>query len=153
MVKWFLLPVAALLFAEVAAFLAVGAVIGGVQALLLLLTTSLLGLVVLQYPGRARISRLHDAVTKNGIPGLQAGGDAFLTVAAGFLLLLPGFITDAVGLLLLLPPVRGWIGGRFRRHVRTHPPGRPGVVDLERDQWDRMPERRIDERQQPDGTP
>ena len=153
MVKWFLLVVAALLFAEVAAFLAVGALIGGAQTLLLLIATSLFGVVVLQYPGRTRISRLHAAVTKEGIPGLQAGGDAFLTVAAGFLLLLPGFLTDALGLALLLPPVREWIGGRFRRHVRTHPPGRPGVVDLERDQWDRMPEKRIDDRQRPDGAP
>jgi len=150
MVKWFLLAMAALLFAEVAVFLAVAAVIGGVQTLFLLIATSLLGLVVLQYPGRARIYRVHDAVTKDGISGLQAGGDAFLTVAAGFLLLLPGFMTDVLGLALLLPPVRGYIGGRFRRHMRTHPSRPPGVVDLERDQWDRLPERKIDDRRRPD---
>lgn len=145
MVKWFLLAIAALLAAEVAAFLAVGSILGIGQTLLLMLTTSLFGIVVLQYPGRARIGRLHDAVTKGGLTGLEAGGDAFLTISAGVLLILPGFITDAAGLLLLLPPVRTWIGGRFHRFAQTHRPGPPDVVDLERDQWNQVPDRRIED--------
>lgn len=149
MVKWFLLAIAALFTAEVAAFLAVSSVIGPLQALLLMLTMSLIGIAVLQYPGRARIGRLHEGVAKSGLSGLEAGGDAFLTVAAGVLLLLPGFVTDVAGLLLLLPPVRGWIGGRFHRFVQTHPTGSPGVVNLERDEWNRVPERRIEDPNRP----
>lgn len=153
MVKWFLLALVALVTAEVAAFLAVGSVLGPWQALLLMFTISLFGIVLLQYPGRARIGRLHDAVAKGGLGGLEAGGDAFLTVAAGVLLLLPGFVTDAAGLLLLLPPVRAWIGGRFHRFVQTHPPGPPGVVDLKRKEWNRVPERRIEEPKRPNDAP
>lgn len=146
MVKWFLLVLAALLSAEVAAFIAVGAVIGVPRALILLIITSFLGFAVLQYPGRARINRMHDAVAKGGLAGLQAGGDAFLTIAAGVLLIVPGFITDAAGLLLLLPPVRAWVSRRFRGFVHRQASGAPDVVDLERDQWNRMPERQIDDR-------
>jgi UPF0716 protein FxsA len=153
MVKWFLLAIVALLAAEVAALLVVGAVIGLPKALLLMLTLSLTGLLVLRHPGRAQINRLHQAVAKNGLAGLEAGGDAFLTVAAGVLLLLPGFITDAAGLLLLLPPIRGWIGRRFHHHVQTRPPGAGGVVNLERDQWSRVPDRQLDDRGRPDNLP
>lgn len=152
MVKWIVIAVAALLLAELAALIAVGRVIGLPQALLLMAATSLAGVAVLRHPGRSRIARLHEAVAKQGIGGLEAGGDAFLTVAAGVLLLLPGFITDAAGLLLLLPPVRSWIGGRFHRFVRAGPPGSPsspGVVDLDRGEWNRIPEPRLDDRRLP----
>jgi UPF0716 protein FxsA len=116
------------------------------------MATSLAGIAVLQYPGRTRIQRLHQAVAKEGLGGLQAGGDAFLTVAAGFLLLVPGFITDAAGLLLLLPPVRHWIAGRFRGFVSTRP-AKPGVVDLEREEWNQVPEQQLGRPPRPDDRP
>jgi UPF0716 protein FxsA len=150
MLKWFLLGMAALAVGEIAALIALSAVLGVPAALALMLVTSLIGMAVLRHPGRARIKRLHEALAKNGIAGLEAGGDAFLTVAAGFLLLLPGFITDAAGLLLLVPPVRRWIGGRFQRSMQTRPSGAPGVVELERDEWNRVPERQIDDQRWPD---
>jgi UPF0716 protein FxsA len=152
MVKWFLLGVAALLAAEVVAVVAVASVIGVLPALLLMIATSLAGVAVLRHPGRTRIDRLHEAVRKKGIGGLESSGDAFLTVAAGFLLLLPGFITDAGGLLLLLPPVRSWIAGRFQHAMQTRPSGQPGVVDLERDQWNQVPEQKIEDRRRPSGS-
>ena len=127
MVKWFLLGIAALVAAEVAAIIAVAAVLGVLPALALMAATSLLGLAVL----------------------LEAGGDAFLTVAAGFLLFVPGFITDAAGLLLLLSPVRRWIGGRFQRSMKARPSGSPGVVELEPQEWNRVPERQIDDQRRP----
>jgi UPF0716 protein FxsA len=150
MLKWFLLGMAALAVGEIAALIALSAVLGVPAALALMLVTSLIGMAVLRHPGRAWIKRLHEALAKNGIAGLEAGGDAFLTVAAGFLLLLPGFITDAAGLLLLVPPVRRWIGGRFQRSMQTRPSGSPGVVELEPDEWNRVPERQIDDQRRPD---
>ena len=148
MVKLFLLAILALVVAEIVTFVAVAAAIGIPQAFLLMMATSCAGILVLRHPGRARIGRLHEAVSKAGIGGLQAGGDAFLTVSAGVLLLLPGFITDAAGLVLLLPPVRAWIAGRFKGFVKTQP---PGVVDLEPNQWNRVPDRQIDDQRRPNG--
>ena len=145
MVKWFLFGIVALLAAEIAALVAVASIIGLPQAAILMLATSLAGMAVLRHPGRTRINRLQEAVTKKGVRGLEASGHAFLTVAAGFLLLLPGFITDAGGLLLLLPPVRRWIAARFHRLMQTRPPEPPGVVDLEPDQWSQTPDQRIDD--------
>lgn len=47
----------------------------------------------------------------------QPGQGNGLTMAAGLLLILPGFLSDAAGLLLLLPPVRSWIGRRAARSL------------------------------------
>ena len=148
MVKWFLFAVVAFGVAELATFMAVSEVIGLPQALILMLATSAMGFVVLRHPGRARIARLHEAVSKTGIRGLEAGGDAFLTIAAGVLLLIPGFITDMAGLLLLLPPVRRWIGARFGGFIQTGPRA-PEVVDLEPDQWNQVPDRQIGDPHRP----
>jgi UPF0716 protein FxsA len=145
MVKWFLIGIVALLAAEVAALTLVAAVIGLPQALGLMAATSIAGLIVLRRPGRARLERLRIAVTQSGIAGLEAGGDAFLTVAAGILLLLPGFITDVLGFLLLFPPVRHWISARFQRFVRTSQQGPAAVVDLDRKDWSQVPERVLDD--------
>jgi UPF0716 protein FxsA len=146
MVKWFLLAIVALVVGEVVTFFAVCAAIGIPQAFLLMIVTSCVGILVLRHPGRSQIERLHAAVSKAGISGMKAGGDAFLTVSAGVLLLIPGFLTDAIGLLLLLPPVRAWLGRRFHGAVRTQP---TDVVDLDPNQWNRVPERQIDDQRRP----
>lgn len=152
MVKWLLIGLVLLMAAEITAFAAVAALIGLPQAFLLMAATSFFGAVVMQHPGRGRLDRVHDAVSKGGIGGLEAGGDAFLSVAAGILLLLPGFITDAAGLLLLLPPVRQWVSGRFQRYVQTSQ-REPSVVDLDRRDWSQVPERQIEDRQPKNGPP
>jgi UPF0716 protein FxsA len=146
MVKWLLAGLVALMAVEITAFALVAALIGLPQAFLLMAATSFMGVVVLRQPSRGRIDEMHEAVSKTGLPGIEAGGNAFLSVAAGILLLLPGFITDAVGLLLLLPPVRQWIGARFLGYVQTSQPG-PAVVDLDRRDWSQVPDRQIDHRQ------
>ncbi len=146
MTKWLLIGVLALPAAEIAVFILVGAGIGFPQAFGLLLVASLAGLVVLRHAGRARLERLRGAVTQSGLAGLEAGGDAFLTVSAGILLLLPGFISDGFGILLLLPPVRRWIGARFQAFVRRNQSGSPaGIVDLGREEWNQVPEQVLDD--------
>jgi UPF0716 family protein affecting phage T7 exclusion len=103
-------------------------------------------LIVLQRPRRARLEHLRVAVTQSGIVGLEAGGDAFLIIAAGILLVLPGFITDAAGILLLLPPVRRRISARFQRFARAHQSTHPAaVVDLDREDWNEVPDQALDD--------
>ena len=153
MAKWFLIGILALAAAEIAALVLAAAAIGLPQALVLMLATSLAGVVVLRHPGRARLERLRVAVTQSGIAGLEAGGDAFLTVSAGILLLLPGFITDILGIFLLLPPVRRWIGGRFQNFARSKRSAPDAVVDLDRTDWNRVPERVLEDLQQRKGPP
>ena len=132
--KWVLLAVLALPFAELAAFVAVAATIGFAWALLLVLATSLTGGLMLRHAGGNHIARMRVALGTGNMSALQADGTGSLVLLAGFLLLIPGFITDAIGVLLLLAP----LGAALRRGPSARSPD--GVLDLEPEQWRRVPD-------------
>ena len=132
--KWVLLAILALPFAELAAFVAVAATIGFAWALLLVLATSLVGGMLLRHAGGNHIARVRMALGGGNISALQADGSGSLVLLAGFLLLVPGFITDTIGVVLLLVP----LGAALRRG--GPPRSADGVVDLEPEQWHRVPD-------------
>ena len=75
--------------------------------------------------------------------------DGACLLAAGLLLLTPGYFTDTLGLLLLIPPLRGAIYGFLKSRVQViatgpsgfRPPGGgprqtpPGTIDLNDNDW------------------
>jgi UPF0716 protein FxsA len=138
MAKWLLFGVLTLPFAELVTFIAVAATIGFARALALIVLGSLTGLMVLRHAGGNHIARIRVALDDGGATAMQADSDGFLILLAGILLLLPGFITDLAGLMLLATPLRRalarFAGGRAAA-VR-----RDGVVDLEPEQWRRVPD-------------
>jgi UPF0716 protein FxsA len=81
--------------------------IGFGPATLLLLTAAVVGIFVMRAAWRRR----------------PRNSDSAILMAAGVLLLLPGYVSDVVGLLLLLPPVRAmlrvWIGQRVARRLAS----------------------------------
>jgi UPF0716 protein FxsA len=141
--KWVLLAILALPFAELAAFVAVAAAIGFAWALLLVVATSLFGGLVLRHAGGNHIARMKMALAGGNISALQADGTGSLVLLAGFLLVIPGFITDALGGLLLLAP----LGAALRRGPPARSPD--GVVDLEPEQWHRVPDQSLPRRDSP----
>ena len=136
--KWLLLALLALPLAELAAFIAVAATIGFIWALALVLAGSLAGALVLRHAGGSHIARVRVALGEGGFTALQADSSGFLILLAGILLLIPGFITDVAGLLLLIAPLRQALGTALRGG--TQPPRGDGVVDLEPEQWRRVPD-------------
>jgi UPF0716 protein FxsA len=144
--KWLLLAVLALPLAELVVFIAVAANIGFAWALLLMLATSLTGVLVLRHAGGNHIARMRVAMNQGSFTALQADGSGGLVLLAGILLLIPGFITDFVGLLLLLAPLRQAIGAMFGHGQK---PGRgDGVVDLPPEQWRRVPDPALPDRRE-----
>jgi len=147
--KWLLLALLALPFMELLVFVAVAEAIGFLWALLLVVTTSLAGAMLLRHAGGNHIARVRVALGEGSFSTLQADGLGTLTLLAGILLLIPGFITDVLGLLLLLAPLRRMLGALLGLKP---PSARPdGVVDLEPEQWHQVPDpaltdRRGDER-------
>jgi UPF0716 protein FxsA len=147
--KWLLLALLALPLAELAAFVAVAATIGFLWALALVLAGSFAGGLVLRHAGGNHIARVRVALDQGSFTSVQSDGSGAVILLAGILLLIPGFITDAVGLLLLIGPLRRALFGMF---TGAAPPRRAdGVVDLEPEQWRRvpdptLPDRRGDER-------
>ena len=134
--KYLLLAVLFLPAAEIAAFVAVAAAIGFLWALSLIAAGSFAGALILRHAGGNHIARMRVAMTDGNFTTLRADGTGTATLLAGILLLIPGFITDAVGLAMLASAlVRG-------AAVRRGPAGRPsdGIVDLEPEQWRRVPD-------------
>jgi UPF0716 protein FxsA len=130
--KYLLLAILLLPLAELAAFIAVAVAIGFFTALALVITGSFAGLMVLRHAGGNHIERVRVALGANSFASVQADGAGSLTLLAGILLL----ITDAAALLLLVAPLRRGLAAALRRGpVRTD-----GVVDLEPEQWHRVPD-------------
>ena len=148
--KWLLLTVLALPFLELVAFVIVAGAIGFAWALMLVLASSLAGMLVLRHAGGNHIARIRVALGEGRFTALQADSSGFHILLAGILLVIPGFITDLAALLLLVAPFRQALAAAFRRGAA--PPRGDGVVDLEPEQWRRvgdpaLRDRREDERE------
>lgn len=145
LVKWAIFGLLMLPFVEIAIFIAVALKLGILAALALTILTSLAGMAVIRNAGRSDVQRVRTAFGERTISRVELDGRGFLTVIGGFLLVLPGFLTDIIGLLLLLPPTQHAIAAALRRVVAKADAasGRPDVVDLPPDQWQRVPEERI----------
>ena len=103
---------------EVFVFIEVGLAIGWALASGLLIGTSLLGLFLFRFEGRAAVGRVSLAASQRRAPG-RAALDAALGLLGCVLLVVPGFITDALGALLLLPATRALVRrGIVRQYAR-----------------------------------
>ncbi|MBC6428461.1 MAG: FxsA family protein [Cellvibrionales bacterium] len=93
---------------EIALFIQVGGFIGLWPTLSIVVLTALVGTFFLRLQGLAVLARLRASLQTGDKPAdlLAHGG---LILAAGLLLLTPGFFTDGVGFALLIPPVRSVI--------------------------------------------
>lgn len=126
-VPWVRLGLLAGALLEVAVAISVGEAVGAGWTLLALVVLSLLGLWVLAREGRLALTAFAqaasgapdpDGVLRPGDPRERAPRTA-TGVAAGLLLVVPGFLSGALGLLLLVPGVRGVAGRRLERFLTT----------------------------------
>lgn len=150
--KWAIFGLLLLPFAELVVFVAVAVKIGVLAAVALTILTSLAGAAVIRSAGRGEVARARSAFGDGTITRVELDGRGFLTVVAGFLLLIPGFLTDILGALLLLPVTHGLIHGALQRMTGPAParPAEPGVVDLSPDQWRHVPDQRITHKSSPE---
>ncbi|QUS36427.1 FxsA family protein [Falsirhodobacter algicola] len=114
---------------EISLFVTIGAAIGLGATLLIILGTAAGGMALIRAQGGP--SSMRD-FQRNADPLSPLAHKAML-VAAGIMLILPGFLTDTLGLLLMLPPVRGLVMRRIAakvRVVRPQPP-RDATIDGE----------------------
>jgi UPF0716 protein FxsA len=145
MVKRIAVAILLLPLAEIAAFVMVATVVGVTCALLLMLASTLAGILVLRSAGRAHVAGFGAAAAKAAggeAPDVQAAAGGFLTVLAGALLLVPGLLTSLFGALLLIRPVQRAFGERIRAWLVRRPADR-GTVDLEPGEWQRVPDREL----------
>lgn len=110
-----LILIIALPLLEIALLIKVGAAIGVMWTIALVVGTAILGVMVLRSHSLALVKRALDDV-QAGQPPVSSVIDGALTILSGVCLILPGPITDTIGAILLLPPVRWglakWIAAR-----------------------------------------
>jgi UPF0716 protein FxsA len=90
----------------------VGAMIGALPTLGLVVASAMLGIAVLRRVGWRTLTRM-DLRRSRGEPAGRELLDGFILALGGALLFLPGLIGDVLGLLFLLPPCRRWLGSSF----------------------------------------
>lgn len=101
---------------ELAIFAAVSEHIGVGSALLFALLTAIIGGALVKHQGLQTILKMRKTMDNGQIP-LNEIFDGFCLVAAGALLITPGFLTDTIGFLLLLPPVRQILRNTIKNHT------------------------------------
>jgi UPF0716 protein FxsA len=113
---------------EIYVIIQVGHAIGAVDTLGLLILLSVFGAWLTKYAGFVVLSRLRAQLDAGRTPTRELI-DGVLVLAAGVLIVIPGFVTDAIGLLVLFPPTRAILRAYLRRRFELRVlggPGRPG---------------------------
>jgi UPF0716 protein FxsA len=108
--------------AELYFLIRVGGEIGALPTIGLTILTAVVGAALVRVQGFTVLARVREAIDRGEVPAMEML-DGALLLAAGLMLLLPGFFTDALGFLLLVPPLRRMFVGRFVRIVPHHTPG------------------------------
>jgi Protein affecting phage T7 exclusion by the F plasmid len=102
---WLFVLLVAVPILEIALFIEVSGWIGLWPTLAVVIGTAIAGAALLRRQGRGVLAELQARLDRGEDPRGPIANGA-LIVAAGALMLTPGFATDAVGFALLVPPVR-----------------------------------------------
>jgi UPF0716 protein FxsA len=139
MAPFILLLFIALPIVELVVLIKIGAAIGALDTIGLMILSAIVGTALVRAQGLATLNRVRDSLARDIFPA-KAVFDGICLLTAGILFIFPGFVSDAVGLLLVLPPVRAllrtliwrylaargetrvWVNGE---EVTPHPPQGP----------------------------
>jgi UPF0716 protein FxsA len=97
--------------AEIYCLLRVGQWLGVFSTICLLVFMAVAGAILWRHAGFATLGRVQAAVARGEVPALPLL-EGVILLAAGVLLVTPGFLTDVVGIFLLLGPIRRWLARR-----------------------------------------
>lgn len=102
---------------ELALLIKVGSVIGTLNTIIIVVLTAVIGAYMVRREGLRVIVNIQRDV-RTGIFPAEELIDGALILAAGALLLTPGFITDIAGLFLIIPATRRIIKKRLKRYFK-----------------------------------
>lgn len=102
---------------ELMILLRIGAWLGWLPTLGLVVATGLLGAILTRREGLKAVSRINQELDRGEMP-TSAMADGVLILLAGVVLITPGVLTDICGFALLIPPMRRWIKRRLARYWR-----------------------------------
>jgi len=110
---------------EIYVLIHVGSSIGALNTVALVLITAFAGAWLARVEGMQTMLRIRQSMNQGVMPTNELINAAII-LAAGLVLLTPGFITDAMGLFLLFPPTRklfkDWLIRAMKDWTNKHPP-------------------------------
>ena len=104
---------------EVFAFIQVGEEIGVLRTLLLCVLTACIGGFLVRQQGLGILMRGRRSLLEGRMP-VDALYEGFCVVAAGAMLITPGFVTDTLGFLLLVPSVHKILRIYLTRYLKVY---------------------------------
>ena len=104
---------------EIAVFIEVGGALGLWPTLAIVILTAMLGTALFRIQGLATLRQAQASLAANRFP-VEEVFDGLCLLAAGALLITPGFVTDSLGFLLFLPPFRTFLRGLIARRLLRH---------------------------------
>lgn len=114
----FIIGVILWIWAEIAAFIAIGGELGVILTIIGIFVTAMIGMWLLRTQGRMVMASLQSQVSRGEAPVASlAAGVSILGGAV--LMLIPGYLTDAAGLVMFMPVIRTIIGAALLKWVTT----------------------------------
>jgi UPF0716 protein FxsA len=108
--------------AELYILIKIGGYIGGLNTILLVVMTAMLGAFLARLQGLRTLRQIQSSLSQGQIPA-EGLIDGALILAGGILLVTPGVLTDLFALVLLFPttrtPFKRWLRRRFDRMVAS----------------------------------
>jgi UPF0716 protein FxsA len=104
--------------AELYTIIRVGASIGFLNTLALIIAVGLVGSWLVKREGMRTWVRFNNTLAAGQIPAKEMV-DGVLILGAGALLLTPGFLSDVFGILMLFPPTRALLRGYVMKRVKA----------------------------------
>lgn len=106
---------------ELFGFILVSNLIGAGKTIILMIFTSIIGIVMMQFEGRKVIADAKNEMNQGQMPGRKML-DGICVFFGGIMLLIPGFLTDIIGFTLVFPPTRhvyrrfllGWVERKMK---------------------------------------
>ncbi len=102
---------------ELYILLKIGAIIGPLNTVIIILITAGVGAFLAKQEGFRVIGKINQALKEGKTPTKELFSGLFILIG-GFLLLTPGFITDLVGISMLIPPLRNLYCKSAEKFVR-----------------------------------
>ncbi len=111
---------------ELYILLELGASIGVLNTVLIIVATGLIGTGLYKSQSYINLTKMYHATQKGWVPDIELF-DHLLIIIGAVLLMSPGIITDTAGLLLLLPPTRPLIRELVKRKIKKSMNGKVEV--------------------------
>jgi len=101
---------------EIYLFIKIGAQIGAISTILLILSTAIIGIYYAKYEGLNTLKSGFAQLSRNMSPTYEMISGAAIAFAA-LLLIIPGFATDIMGFLIIFPVTRKFIFSKFSKKL------------------------------------